>query len=96
MHVETIKEPLDHDHGAGMFDRGWRLKSTSDFWKSAAELVFRLGLHKQPAGIGNQNFILIVNRDDDPALHAPFAGKEVNAKVFGRFFRDPSAAEVRV
>ena len=64
--------------------------------KQYRELVLRLGFPQRPAGISDQDSLIIVNRDDDTALHAPFAGKEADAKVLGRFFHNPSFAEVRV
>jgi len=96
MHLEAIEKAFHNNDGPAMLDGPVKVKEHKRLSKQRRELVLRLGLRQRPPGIGNQDFILIVNRDNDSALHTPIARKESDAKVFGRFFRDPSVAEVRV
>jgi hypothetical protein len=51
------------------------------------------GVGRLPVGTST---ILIVNWDNDSTRHTPITRKESDAKVIGRFFRDPSFTEVRV
>ena len=96
MHLEAIEKAFHNNDGPAMFDGPVKVKEHKRLSKQRGELVLRLGLRKGPPGIGNQDFILIVNWDNDSTLHTPITRKESDAKVFGRFFRDPSPDEVRV
>ena len=96
MDFEAIEKAFHNDDGPAILDGPVKVKEHKRLSKQRRELVLRLGLRQRPPGISNQDFILIVNRDNDSALHTPFTRKESDAKVFGCFFRDPSVAEVRV
>jgi hypothetical protein len=96
MHTEAIEKAFHNNDGPAMLNGPVKIKEHKRFSKQHREVVLQIGLRHRPAGIGDQDSLFVVNRDDDSAPHAPFAGKEADVKVFGRFFRDPSFAEVRV
>jgi len=96
MHVKAVEEALDHDDGVAAVNGAMEIEKDERLMKAGGKPVFGFGVSKAPASIRNKNTVLVVDRDDDPPLHAASSGKESDPKVHGGLRADATLGEVRV
>ena len=96
MHLEAVKEAFHNDDGPAVLNGPVKVKEHERLSEECRELVLRRRVNECSAGVGDQDAVLIMNRDHNPALHRSFTGKEANREVSRCFWANATFGQVGV
>ena len=81
MHLDAIKEPLNHDDSLAVTSGTVYVEQYERLPKPSRELVSRFVLSKGSPGIGHQHSVLIVDWESNPPFHGAFSRVVADSEV---------------